>query len=520
MNVTKKILSLVILSIVFSSNIFSVARSGGEPGKASRARYAPKPIEEELGEYYLIEKKSDRYEKPVRRKKKVKPKSELVEVVAKKEKPFKVDLSGYVRLDAFLDSRQNVDYWKGIDYSYPKPAVYDKNQEDINEKAQFTMVPFGKISIKVTGPELRGAKTSAVIKSDIPGKFRTEQVSDHVHDPFGMFRYQHGYLNLEWEKTELLAGVYYSPLVLLELCADTVSINAGEFFDPFNYSSMVRVRHKADPFEFVFAVHKLFWYDQWRDSLAPSLYGQVNVNIGEHLVCGGVNMDVVTPRIETDPALAENLVSVSTVDDFSDLLNDAGSKIPSHGYKEAESVTHFAAFVGTALKKNNVTWKHRLTYAENPFLYTLIGGLGICARNPKTDHRKWTKTRSISYWTELSHMTKDRELGVFFGYTKNLGSRHKLVNNVTTTELLGHLVKREESATDPFIVIAEGKNIDHAFRVQPRIRFFHGPVTIGFEVEYTRAAYGTPNHCARIEDVTNCTKVSNTRAIASVVYAF
>lgn len=543
MSKSKIFFSFFVLSLFISSNILAVARSGGEPDKPSREKYRPKQGKEDI--WYGIAKEpevefddelpedlfdTDKEMEAERAAAKLRARPTkrptVLEIKPVKEKPFKFEFSGYVRLDAFTDSRQNVDYWKGIDYSYPKPPIFDPNGDDINQKAQFTMVPFGKVIAKVFGPELHGAKTSAVIKSDIPGKFRIENQSDtDIHDPFGMFRYQHGYLNLEWERTEVLAGVYYSPLVLLELCADTVSINAGEFFDPFNYSAMVRVRHKADPFEFVFAVHKLFWYDQWRDSLAPSLYAQANINIGEHLICAGVNMDVFTPRIETDPALAENLSTPALVTDpaatFTQILADTGSAIPSHGYREHESVKYFTAFIGTALKKNNVSWKHRLTYAECPFLYTLIGGFGPCSRNAKTNQEKYTTTRSFSYWTELAHMTKNREIGVFFGYTKNLGSRHKLLNSISTKELLGHLIERTDSGSPD--LFAEGGSMNHAFRVQPRLRWFHGPMTIGIELEYTLAEYGTTNSCGRVDTITcedRRKKVSNTRLLASVVYAF
>jgi len=311
--------------------------------------------------------------------------------------------------------------------------------------------------------------------------------------------------------------VYYSPLVLLELCADTVSINAGEFYDPFQYSGMVRVRHRAEPFEFTFAVHKLFWYRIARDSLAPSLYAQANVNVGEHLLLAGINMDVFTPRLETDPKLAENLVEAAW-DETDDTFGSEETKIPTHGYKESESVISFIPFIGAVLKKNNVIWKHRLTYAENPFLYTLIGGAGYCSRNPLTDERTWVKTRSLNYWTDLSHVTQNREIGVFIGYNRSLGSRHKLQNEISTKDTLGYLVERTDTG-NPYL-FTEGENIDRSFRIQPRVRFFHGPVTIGFEVEYTRVAYGDTNHCGLVDVVTDCTKVANTRVLASVVYSF
>ena len=563
MNIPKKFLSLLVLSAIFSSYTCFAARSSGEPKKSKKwyateagfdaetetfdknmaaevehqKKYGKKKGRKKLAKediWYSLPSESEfdaetetfdkELQAQIAEQKKLVPskRGTVLRLEPEKKKKFDFIFHGYVRLDAFTDSRQNVDYWKGIDYSYPKPPKLDPSGRDINEKAQFTMVPFGKVIAEVIGPDVYGAKSSAVIKADIPGKFRIEEAVNFSGDPFGMFRYQHGYLNLDWERTKVLAGVYYSPLVLLELCADTVSINAGEFFDPFNYSAMVRVKHHADPFEFTFAVHKLFWYDQFRDSVAPSLFGQVTAHIGENFVTAGVNMDAFTQCLETSPELAEGLVTPTPAADqtLSNVVAGTPSTatVPDNGYVQHNSIVYWIAFIGGAMKQNNVTWKHRLTYAQCPFLYTLIGGFGSCDRNPKTDYRTCTTTASLSYWTELSHLTKNRELGVFVGYTKNLGARHKLVNQFTTKDLFSQLLERTEKTDTPFIY-GEGTKIDHAFRIQPRVRWFHGPITLGIELEYTRAAYGTINQCGRV-DVEECKKVSNTRLLTSIVYAF
>jgi len=439
-----KFISLFILSVFFGSNIFAVAQSGGEPKRRFTSR----------GNSI----------------------SEMEQ--AKKEGLFKFYYSGYIRLDAFLDSRQTVDFWKGIDLTYPKNRALDAVNDDINDKGQFNMVPFGQLAVKVVGPEVWDAKTSALFKTDCAGK------SGDGLDNFANLRFKHGYFNLEWDKTELIAGVDYSPLVLRELCADTVSVNAGEFFDPFDYSSMVRVRHRVDPMEFVFAISKRFWFEEVRNSVAPGLYAQANVHVRDQLFCAGVDFQSMVPRLHTElPVTNEN------------------------GYREWETINSFIAFLGANLTKDNVRFKTRLTYAENPLFYTLLGGYAACTWDSETDRRHYTNIRSANFWMDLSHLTEEREIGIFFGYAENLGSR----NSLATIDGMYNVVGEGFDAEN-------GTGIDYAFRVQPRVRFFKGPITIGFEIDHTRVQYGTITDCGRANQDT-CV-VSNTRFVASIVYSF
>jgi hypothetical protein len=96
-------------------------------------------------------------------------------------------------------------------------------------------------------------------------------------------------------------------------------------------------------------------------------------------------------------------------------------------------------------------------------------------------------------WGEISG-GKEIELGLFFGYTKNLGAG----DNVVGTYYFSRL-----DASD------KGKLIDNIFRISPRIQFNSGKTRISVEWEGTSAAYGIPNN-------NNKGKVENTKAVLDI----
>lgn len=403
--------------------------------------------------------------------------------VHEEEKPFKFKFSGYVRMDGFFDTRQNVDYWRGLDIAFPKKKKLDPNGCDIDDKSQFNMVPYPSLRLKVTGPDLWGAKTSAWIKTDFVGKIFQELVDDGLLADYGTLRVQHAVVYFDWEKTHVRAGLYYHPMTILRFSSDTVSINAGEMFDPFQYSTHVYVKHKFKFLEFIGTVGKIYHRRRFRDAIAPNFMGQINVSIDKHILCAGADFRMEVPRLETDRTLATGIDTHPT------------------GYKTQKKVKSICAFGIAKFVHGNLTSISRFTYAENAYIYGLIGGYGTKERNPVTDRRDYTNLRSLSFWTDLVYNNKKWEIGSFLGFTKNIGSQCKILKN----------------PSDEFLRVGLGLDIDKIFRIQPRFRLFRGAVTFGIEYEYTRAWHGTMNECGKVD---NTVPVANNRIIGSIVYAW
>jgi len=251
---------------------------------------------------------------------------------------------------------------------------------------------------------------------------------------------------------------------------------------------MFKVHHKVDPFEFIFAVTKDFWHQVSRDSVSPGLFFQTNVFYGDHQFSAGVDFLSFVPRIHTDEDEA----------DVTLYPYDVGP------YKETETINSFMPFIAMRLRHNDIVFKSRLTYAgASADFYSLLGGYGICKRNKATDERLYTKLASLNWWTELYCRTDKTELGIFVGFGQNLGSSHEL----------------QKDTDGNFITWGYLVGIDNIFRVQPRVRFYHGPVILSFEIDFCRAVYGDINKCGKV--ITDkCHAVSNIRLISSIKYAF
>ncbi len=65
--------------------------------------------------------------------------------------------------------------------------------------------------------------------------------------------------------------------------------------------------------------------------------------------------------------------------------------------------------------------------------------------------------------------------------------------------------------------MARGNNIDHLFRISPRITVTEGRFSFASEVESTTAAYGTMETDGK---VTGAENVSNLRLLISTIYKF
>ena len=120
---------------------------------------------------------------------------------------YKVSISGWVSSETIQDTRQVIQAREGDVILYPAREKLDANGEDINSTASFNMFSIhSRVRLKVSGPEMFGAKTSALIESDFVGT---------SNDAISLVRLRHAILKLEWEKTTLQAGQYWHPFFVL-----------------------------------------------------------------------------------------------------------------------------------------------------------------------------------------------------------------------------------------------------------------------------------------------------------------
>ena len=102
---------------------------------------------------------------------------------------------------------------------------------------------------------------------------------------------------------------------------------------------------------------------------------------------------------------------------------------------------------------------------------------------------------TLSFWTDINTNGKKWQVGLFGGYTRNLGSESKLIG--------------------PYY--SRGSNIAYIYRVSPRFIYNSGKFRFAPELEYTVAAYGKTGEKGMVE---NSKEVGNFRVLIGVFYFF
>jgi len=149
-----------------------------------------------------------------------------------KKPAFGITFSGFVKTDIFYDTRQTVSIREGHYLLYPKALLAGPDGDDVNDRGNFNILSVQtRLAGKITGPDALGAKTSAYIEAEFFGTSDAD---------INGFRLRHGYLKLEWTRSELMIGQFWHPMFVVESFPDVVSFNTGAPFQPFNRSPQVR----------------------------------------------------------------------------------------------------------------------------------------------------------------------------------------------------------------------------------------------------------------------------------------
>ena len=133
---------------------------------------------------------------------------------------------------------------------------------------------------------------------------------------------------------------------------------------------------------------------------------------------------------------------------------------------------------------------------QNASDLVMIGGYAVSEITDTVNQIKtYTNLNTANFWADLSTNGKKVIFGLFTGYSKNLGADEQIAGSV----------------------YGRGNNIDHLFRVSPRVTLTEGRLSFAAEVESTTASYGIRQTNGK---VTNTNNVSNLRILLSTIYKF
>ncbi|MEI8205068.1 MAG: DcaP family trimeric outer membrane transporter [Bacteroidota bacterium] len=351
---------------------------------------------------------------------------------------------GFVNANAIYDSRQVVEVREGFMAFYPKNKLIDKNGEDINAHRSFNQYAMTtRLNVKVTGPDVLGAKSLAFVESDFTGASNSENNS---------LRLRHAYIKLSWNKTQLLMGQYWHPLDVPEALPFVVSLNTGAPFHSFSRQPQIRLDHQFWKFNLVLVAASQrdytnsgpigLSYTYLRNSVVPNLHAQLQFKLKENLFGIACDYKRLTPRLVTD------------------------SNYQAHEFFDSYSYLAFAK-----LSFPFMTFKLQGVYGQNLYDHSMMGGYGVSAVDAHTNRKTYESLNYLSTWVNIMTTGKRWQFGVFAGYLKNLG---------TSKDIIGSMYARDA-------------DIYYVYRVAPLAMFISGKFNLAAECEYTVAAYGIPD---------------------------
>ena len=406
-----------------------------------------------------------------------------------KVKKFGISFTGYVKADIFWDSRQVVTIRDGHFLLYPMNENLDANGEDLNAVPSFNILTIQtRLRGNITGPDVWGAKTSGAIEGEFFG---------HSNGDINGFRLRHAFVKLDWSKSMLMVGQYWNPMFIVSCFPGTISFNTGIPFLPFSRNPQIRYMYRAGKFNLMATAYSQVDFKSngpdganskyLRNTAIPALnlrfeYVTVNAGRGTTFIIGASgNFKTLKPRLSTI---------------------GADGYYPRPEYKSNQTISSLSATVYSKYKFKKLTVKLQGTYGQDVFDFTMIGGY---AEKDTLDHSTgavdYTNIKTMAVWADIHSNGKKMQLGLFMGYSKNLGSANR--------------IGRETSYREPYY--SRGNNIGYAYRLSPRFIYNIGKFRIAPEIEYTVAAYGTPDEYGVVQDTK---EISNFRFLLGVYFFF
>lgn len=411
-------------------------------------------------------------------------------VFTQDENKFGIKFSGFVKSDFFYDSRQTVSVRLGHFNLYPANKDPDVNGDDINANDKFNILAIQtRLTGKITGPDVLGAKSSGLIEGAFFGNIDTD---------IDGFRLRHAFVKLSWPNSELLIGQFWHPMFVTSCFPGTVSFNTGAPFQPFARNPQIRFSQKMGNIKLILsAMEQVDFVDSGPDKGNPEVkttspkflinsampefnarleYNTKNNN-NEFLIGVGGNYKMLTPRL------------------YSEVVKLVDTSLVTVNYKADENVSGLSGMAYLKYKNEAITFKIEGVMGRLMQSMTMLGGYAVKEVDAETGLSEYTPVNTMSVWTEIHTNGPKVQFGLFGGYTKNNG---------TVDDVAGEYYARSP-------------NIDYVYRISPRMIYNNGKFRVAPEIEYTVAAYGNTQIDGTVADAE---EVAGFRFLVGVYYFF
>jgi hypothetical protein len=353
---------------------------------------------------------------------------------------------------------------------YPLDVNYDANGKDINATASSNYLSVvSRLGVKASGPNVWGAKTSAVIEGDFFGNTNTNT---------GVFTIRQAYASLEWEKTSLLMGQSWYPTFVTEVSPGVTNFNTGILFNPFGRAPQIKLSQiltdhiSADLVAYKMSTHS-----------APS----VTANANE------ASYNSLTPTFHGKIQYKDQQITAGIGAEFQSLRPQIVSAGLASDYKVNSNL--FMAY----FKYTHPKWTAKAYGITGGNLHHLTMLGGFAGYTEPNGQESYLPTKTSAFWADISSNNAKIAPGIFFGYTQNNGVDAGYKKLYTRG-------------------LGTARSLDNVWRLSGRVDFKQNKFKISPELEYTSALWGDSNAKAMAEN--NKTTVANFRVLLSAVYAF
>ena len=339
------------------------------------------------------------------------------------------DLGGFIKMSYYYDSRQVAAAREGDFILYPLPEN-EVDGEDLNATDNLLFFPFfSRLSLGIGDlPQVGEATVSGHLETDFFGANNTLLNS---------MRIRRAFVKLDWETHEALFGMDWSP-TFVEMSPRTVATEAGAPYQPFARYPQARFTLKPGKFRLMAlaaqqrdAFGEISGLKPQQQAGVPTLMGFVEYIDEDFKIGAGAWNKWIRPE----------------------LGGERFDAIALQGFFEAN--------LGVLSVRGKATW------GEDLADQLMTGGYYLL------DTGEALPLRTFAGWGDVEYKAGNLGYGVFGGYFTNLGTG--------------------ESVADPTAgeFFARGQNIDHGYRVAPRVVYDAGKVRFAFELPIDTAMYAS-----------------------------
>jgi hypothetical protein len=395
-------------------------------------------------------------------------------LAAQDNKP-QIRVGGLFFLHTQYDTYKSIDSQEGISYSYPLAPNLDAKGNDLNRMGQFSASVFAtRLHVEASRFELLDAGARFYIETDFLGAGSSLPQ---------IMRLRHAYLDLRWERDELLFGQTNNLEMPEEVGGGVLTSGAGSPITVLERPTMVRYGRSLG--------------DRWKAYVAAAYHRSPMTN-PTHAESAAAARNNGFPSAEARLQYASETLYAGIAGGFKSVMPRT---VTADGLKTGKRFTSYSA---TAFMRLNIKgYRIRLQAIAGTDLthLGLIGGYGklLYPAAGETQDYGYTGLLSGSAWLDFETRSFNGfQAGIYAGYMENFGA---------------------EKSVDAGMLYARHADLTRTGRIAPRFTCTLNNLLLGVEYSLYFARWGK-TFDERYRPISSFEETRNHRITLLVRYAF